>query len=118
MLQTPTANPVFLYNMPLFGMIVSMFEQSALLSGVTVPAAVLRAPSTFLFLVAWGTFWRGLGLLLPTPLMIYLGVSILFTDSRADLLSGDLAKRLLFLSTGQSLGRTTFLFGMVLVSCL
>ena len=86
--------------MPFLFVVIGMFEQSALLSGVTVPAAILCAPSAFLFLVAWGTFWRGLGLLLPMPLMIYLGVSILFTDSRADLLSDDWARRLLFLSTG------------------
>ena len=86
--------------MPFLFVVIGMFEQSALLSGVTVPAAILCAPSAFLFLVAWGTFGRGLGLLLPMLLMIYLGVSILFSDSRADLLCGDWAKRLLFLSIG------------------
>ena len=86
--------------MPFLFVVIGMFEQSALLSGVTVPAAILCAPSAFLFLVAWGTFGRGLGLLLPMSQRVSLRVSKLFADSRADLLSGDWARRLPFLSTG------------------
>ena len=55
-------------------------------------------PSGLLF-VSWGTFGCGIGLVLPLPRRVSLGVSKLFADSRADLLSGGWAERLLFLFT-------------------
>ena len=56
--------------MPFFGLIVGMFKQSALLSGVTVPAKVFCAPSALLFCAAWGDLRRGIGLLSPMLLRI------------------------------------------------
>ena len=86
MLQSPTSDSIFIKDMSLFGMIIGMFKQSALLCGVAVPAKSFCTPRAFLCHAAWGTFGRGIDLLSPMQLRLSERVSVLFAGSRDDCL--------------------------------